>query len=281
MAPEAIFAYAERLEAEKDDSRAATEYGRYIAGAEGGEGGEYPRLAEAMYRFAVTLAKAGETDRALLAFSRLGERFPESEWIDRALLHLGEVYEGAGDLPEAARRYQALAARGYATRLGALSQFRLAWIQWRQDEPGAARETLEQVDHPDFREGVSRFREGLGEYEEVVEKDPRVAGWLTAALPGAGHLYLGRPRDAFFSFFANGLLLGGAIQSFREGVPTLGVALGLIEAGWYTGSIFSAVSLAHRYNREAKEAVIERLRLRLRPATGVGGGILELGVDFE
>ncbi|OIO55385.1 MAG: hypothetical protein COX57_02690 [Alphaproteobacteria bacterium CG_4_10_14_0_2_um_filter_63_37] len=82
---------------------------------------------------------------------------------------------------------------------------------------------------------------------------PDKAGWLSL-IPGAGHLYLDRPMDALTAFGVNALLMAATADTVRKKEWGLGLLLGSVTVTWYGGTIFSAVSLAQRQNRE------ERLR---------------------
>jgi hypothetical protein len=50
--------------------------------------------------------------------------------------------------------------------------------------------------------------------EELPEKNPVYAGTL-AIVPGLGHAYVPRYRDAIVSFLVNGLFIWAAVQAFH------------------------------------------------------------------
>ncbi|MBF0190912.1 MAG: tetratricopeptide repeat protein [Magnetococcales bacterium] len=275
-APEAVFAYGVDLESQKDHRRAATEFGRYVSGGKR-EGVEvFPRLEEAMYRLAVNLAEAREVDPALRAFSELGAVYPKSSFVPMALLRMGLLYERAGNTGEAMQRYRYLAGMGKENELDALSRLRLAWLAMgKPGEEEVARGYLQTVTLPRFKEPVHAMLREVEELPQLPYKDPWISGLLTAVLPGAGHLYLDRPDDAGVAFLSNGLLMAGTIQAFSKGVSGLGVALAVIEWGWYSGTIFSAVSLTHKHNKRLREERLNRMGLLLQPESGA------LGVEME
>jgi hypothetical protein len=99
-------------------------------------------------------------------------------------------------------------------------------------------------------------------------------------LPGAGHLYLGKPRHAITAFLLNGLFLRGAVFAFREGLEATGVILLYFETGWYLGNINSAVEGATDYNRQHQQVRRDHLLstyapspLNLRQLQGPGIGL--------
>ena len=94
---------------------------------------------------------------------------------------------------------------------------------------------------------------------------PRVAGILSGIVPGAGHLYAGKPWQALTAFVLNGLFLAGAAYAFHEQLEVTGGILLFFETGWYLGGINSAVEAAREANRQAQRAFAERLRARYAP----------------
>jgi len=100
----------------------------------------------------------------------------------------------------------------------------------------------------------------------LPSKNPTTAGVL-AVVPGLGHLYCNRPKDAVVAFLLNGLTIWAAIEAFDEDLDVLGGVLLLLESGWYTGNIYSAVNSAHKYNRKVRNdfrgSLPDRLNLNL------------------
>jgi hypothetical protein len=84
-------------------------------------------------------------------------------------------------------------------------------------------------------------------------KSPRTAGLLAGILPGAGHLYLGKPGQAISAFVLNGLFLTGAALAFHESLEVVGAILLYFEAGWYLGNIKSAADGARDMNSQQRQ----------------------------
>ncbi|MEO5332645.1 MAG: tetratricopeptide repeat protein [Magnetococcus sp. YQC-5] len=275
-APEEVFAYARDLEALGDHRRAATEYGRYVSAAKRTPEQEFPRLEEGMYRLAMNLAQAKETDAALRAFADLGAVFPRSRYIPRALFRMGQIYEQEGAVGEAKQRYHHLVAMGMDTELSALSRLRLAWLALgKPGEEALARQHLQGVKHPRYAEQAKGMLHEVDALPDLPYKDPWVAGSMTAVLPGAGHLYLDRPKDAGLALLSNALLITGSVQAFSKGISGLGALLAVLEAGWYSGTVFSAVSLAHKHNQRLRDDRVNGMGMFLKP------DVKAVGVEME
>jgi len=89
-------------------------------------------------------------------------------------------------------------------------------------------------------------------------KSPIFAGIMSGILPGSGQFYNERYKDGMFSFVFNALFISGAYLAFdHENIP-LGIALTIFEAGWYTGSVYGAISGAHKHNRKIDKDIFMR-----------------------
>ena len=272
-----VFKYAQSLEKEGDFNRAATEYGRLVFYLDHHPNHPFGQREVVYYRYAVALSKAGEVDKALQAFSNFGQHFPTSQRIAPALLRIGNIFEKGGMPEEAKKRYNYLISQN--NRFSDIGRIRLAWLVM-QEEGGVeqAQHQLAEVTDSNLiknREAINRLLEDLN---HLPSKDPWKAGLLTALLPGSGHLYLDRPKDGFFAFVSNGLLLAGTIQAFKQDISGLGIALGFVELGWYSGTIFSAVSLTHKYNLQIRHKQLDKMRPLLQPEPPYFG--LELNLHY-
>ncbi len=106
--------------------------------------------------------------------------------------------------------------------------------------------------------------------KDLPKKSPAVAGSLAAILPGAGHLYTERPRDALVAFLLNGAFIVAAVELFRHDNYWAGGIVTFFEVGWYAGNIYSAVSSAHKYNKKVQDDYLEQLRNQ-EGVSGQGG----------
>ena len=264
MSADNIFSYAQQLEKAGDFKRAATEYGRLIAFFYRVPTSSFKHKQEILFRYALSLANAGEKEQALRAFSELGAAFPKGDRITPALVRMGKLYEEEGEVEQAKQIYHQLLDRGEAVAAGA--RLRLSWLSL-QEEDGVdqARKYLETIEDSNRIAEQPTLYRALEGFNDLSVKNPRVAGLFTAFLPGSGHLYLDRPKDALFAFLSNALLLVGTVQAFQNDISGLGIALGFVELGWYTGTIFSSVSLAHRHNQKLRAGRLEEIRPLFQP----------------
>jgi putative component of membrane protein insertase Oxa1/YidC/SpoIIIJ protein YidD len=138
------------------------------------------------------------------------------------------------------------------------------------------------------QEGVEReLSARIDSIERLPRKSPALAGSLSAVLPGAGQLYVGRPGDALVAFMTNGLLIGGTVSAARRDQDAAAIALGVVASGFWFGNIYGAANGAASDFRERRDAELDRARGWLRqsgvfaaPTTDGRGGALGLYFGF-
>jgi hypothetical protein len=90
---------------------------------------------------------------------------------------------------------------------------------------------------------------------------------MAGILPGLGHVYVSRYKDALVAFLLNGLFIWATIESFHQDHNVLGGILAFFEVGWYTGNIYSAVNVTHKWNKKVRDdfrkGLVDALDLRL------------------
>jgi len=87
---------------------------------------------------------------------------------------------------------------------------------------------------------------------------------LLAIIPGAGHLYCERKKDALISFLLNGAMIYAAYEAFDHDLDVIGGIITFFELGFYSGNIYSAVNSAHKYNRNEKSKFLDYLRKKYK-----------------
>jgi len=100
-------------------------------------------------------------------------------------------------------------------------------------------------------------------------KNPTTAG-LLAIIPGAGHLYCERNKDALISFLLNGAMIYAAYEAFDHDLDVIGGIITFFELGFYSGNIYSAVSSAHKYNRDEKSKFLDYLKKNTKVNISLG-----------
>jgi hypothetical protein len=101
---------------------------------------------------------------------------------------------------------------------------------------------------------VATYVKGL----EIPSKSPGLAGVLSI-VPGLGHFYIEDYSAGIVALLWNGAFIYALVDSIQSEQIGQAILIGLLESVWYTGTIFGAVSGAHRFNRDALEIVEQGL----------------------
>lgn len=248
-----------------DYYRAITEYKRFLF--------FFPRSSraeEALWKVASSYFYGKKWDEALGAVDDLLRRFPESPWVAEALLLKGRCFAERREYSQA--RYFFLRAKEVAPgkALASEAQWEIARSFLKEERWEEAAEEFRKVDlGSKLYPQAEFFASGLDRIGEVPQKSPVAGGILAALLPGAGHLYAERYRDAAVAFALNGAFIWGMVEAFDHKNYVVGGILTFFELGWYIGNIYGAVSSVHKYNRSKKKDYLDRLENESKFSLGI------------
>jgi tetratricopeptide (TPR) repeat protein len=252
---EGQFLFAEQYFQRGEYYRAIGEYERFIYFFPLSEKAEL-----AKYRIGLSYLKGGHYEQAIQAFYDLIEEYQDTGYAFKSYLEVSKAY---------------ISLKRYAMGLTSLNNlitiapdqgiidgayYQRGWVYLEMGVWEKAIESFEQVSLQ--RRDTYNLNQLLAELRKEMpleEKKPAVAGVL-AIVPGAGHLYCGRERDALVAFLVNGALIYTAYEAFDNGLYALGGVVALFELGFYAGNIYSAISSAHKYNRDKKDTFLRYLR---------------------
>jgi len=266
--PDQLWEFAGHLYEQGDFYRAVGEYQRFRFLFP-----DDPRAGEGELQIGRCYRLGGDFDKAFNSFLALLQGEPRRPEARAALVEMVAMLE-------AQRRYREAAYWG--ERFVALYPddpereavlVRLAWLYVDTGDYRQAVATLGKIPPESPRYVTARsLIQVLEERPYQAPKSPEVAGTLAAVLPGAGHLYVGRPPQAATSFFLNGLFIWGAVAAFTHDSPVLGGILLFFELGWYQGGIRSAAAAAREVNAEDERRYRQQLRRDCRLSLGVFPG---------
>jgi tetratricopeptide (TPR) repeat protein len=252
--------------------------------------------SEEQFRFAEQTMEKGDYLRAVVEFERFLQFFPEDKKVPKArlliaqcylkakdyesarkilndaqnvyrgtlvggkaLFLMGESYYEQGLYDEAERYFKGVIAAYPEPELRNSAVYRLGWIQMQTGKWREASETFKDVGAGSslFPNAQDLSVKSLGG-EFLPYKDPTTAGALSV-VPGLGHAYSERYKDGVVAFLLNGLFIWATYEAFHEDQEVLGAILGFVELGFYSGTIYSAVNSAHKYNRKLKDDFLQGL----------------------
>lgn len=253
------FDFARSIMDSKDYSRAIVEFERFIH--------FFPadsQVPKARYLIGICHLKGRRYDAAREVFSQIITSEPPRPFQGKALFLIGESYYEQGIFTEAARYFTQVIEKHPEPNLKNAALYRLGWTRMNVNRWKDASKIFEDVQKESpFYSSAQRLATESLKGETLPQKDPSTAGALAAILPGLGHAYVSRYRDATIAFLVNGLFIWGAVQSFHQDQYVVGGILTFLEIGWYTGNIYSAVNVTRKHNQKVRNDFRDRLEDRL------------------
>lgn len=246
--------FAEALYAEGDHYRAITEYKRYLFHRPDG-----PRSGWVRLRIGQSYLAGRRWTAARLQFERLWRQQPPGRLRALAGFSLARGFYLDGRLEQALAVLERLLERPLDAELRSAGWYLAACAELRSGRLRRARRALDGVSaNGPLADRAWRLAGGLQRARRLEYKSPLAAG-LLSVVPGLGHLYLEQPAVGLTALAWNGMFGYAVFESFRHRRWGLGVLLAAVELLWYSGTIYGAVAGAHRSNRDARHAHLDRL----------------------
>lgn len=224
----------------------------------------HPSYPAAQVLIGLALQEDGEYEAAWLHFHQVSDTVPDAERI--AVFKLGEIRVTQRQYGQAIRHFQHFLRVFPDDPLADRTAYLLG-LSWALDGRfELAQQALQMVppDHPLSEQALDLQRE-LQTPRPPPPKSPALAGALAGILPGAGHVYIGKPGHGVAAFLLNGLFISGAVFSFLERLEATAVILLYFETGWYLGNIKSAVEGAREINRQYQQGFVDYLHTTYTP----------------
>jgi len=253
------FEFAEQYFQRGEFYRAIGEYERFIY--------FFPlsdKVPLARYMIGLSYLRGERYEEAIQAFNALIEEYQHTEYALKSYLGVSKAYVLLKHYDMALTTLDNLITIGPDQQIRDKAHYQKGWVYLEMGMWEKARDGFEKIS-PENREryNVKQILIELKKRRPIRQKSPAVAG-LLAIIPGAGHLYCDRKRDALISFLLNGAMIYAAYEAFDLDLDALGGVITLFELGFYSGNIYSAVSSAHKYNRNERNRFLNYLKKRAR-----------------
>jgi len=271
-------AFANALFESEDYYRAITEYQRFLFLHAESEWA--PRVE---YRIAMAYFRGDKLEPALSMFGDLVEKHGGEDIGRRSMLMQADCFYRKGSFGRGIDVLEDFVSAYPADPRVDAARLRMGWGYLQEEETAWAAEELGRIPESSGISGAARALEKAAGEEGRDRKSPAVAGSLSAVLPGAGQLYVSRPRDAAVSFLVNAGFILAAVEAFDNEEYATGALVSLIELSWYTGNIYSAVNSCHHHNRQQKESFLRDAEIRCgvrMSGTGPGSVMPDLAIAF-
>ena len=255
LSAEQVLEFANYLFSQQEYFRAIGEYERFLF--------LYPddfRAPNAALRIVQCYFRGKRWQQAVGAVDSFLSEYPNSslKWETRFLKARSFGEMGRGE--KAREEYRAIIADRPGRPLESEAWY-LTGLSYAKDGRWLeADEALRQVGSGDSLYGAAmEVQKIVAEESQAKRKDPALAGFLAAILPGAGHFYCERPRDGTIALVFTGAFAFATYEAFNQDHEGVGVGLAVVTAAFYGGNIYSAVNVAHKYNDREERRQQQRL----------------------
>lgn len=279
--PDRQFRFAEHYFQKGEYYRAIGEYERFIFFSP-----EARQVELARYRIGLAYFKGERYKEAIQAFQLLIERYPNSVHAIKSYLGTSEAYVQLKRYDEALINLENLITVAPDQNIKDEAYYQCGWVYLEKGLWENAQTCFDKISAQNREKyRLKQFLKELDKKKLLKHKNPSIAG-LLAIVPGAGHLYCERYRDALASFLVNGALIFAAYEAFDHDLNALGGIITFVEFGFYSGNIYSAVSSAHKYNRDEKNRFFRYLKEHAKINLSLAGPesnkalVLSCGLSF-
>jgi tetratricopeptide (TPR) repeat protein len=248
--------------AEGEYYRAITEYKKYLILFPGGS-----QADAALFKAGMASYSGMEYESAAETFASLRARFPASPRAAESAYFEGLCHARLNRLDRAAPAFDTAAAREPASDAASRARLGRAMLAFDSGDLAETRRDLTRilVDFPrDIRaDSVRTALSLLPQQDDLPRKSPLTAGFLSALLPGSGHMYAGHYGDGATALLLNGLFIAGTVVAIRQENYALAGVVGVIGLPFYAGNIYGAANAATKWNLAVRTGLRDRLAVTL------------------
>ena len=238
--------FADYLFREGEYYRAITEYYRILHGNK-----DYKEKLELLGKIGLCYFEGADYDGYVLFYYKYQDSFvPDSLLFAKLNLYLGKSYYHQGHFLKTISHLESpkLAPSNLYYNE---AQFLLGISYCRLYDWQNAIKKLRLVERSESKlekiTAESMIR-SLQNFPNLPQKNPVLAGGLSAVLPGAGYAYCHRWGTAIASLLVNGLLAWTFADALKQDQYGLASLTGFLGIGWYAGNIRGSVKAARKYN---------------------------------
>jgi len=260
--------------------QAVTEYERFIY-----FNPNHPSIPKARLNIAFCYKMGEKYDKAIELFRNLVDEYHNQEVGKEAAYQVGECYLESGDYELALIEFENFIDDNPNHLLTEKAKWEMAWTYIYLEEYASAEKQLFFIKEGSLYQKPSQeLVSALKQLPNLPRKSPIMAGLLAAVIPGAGHFYMGKKKQAVFSFITNALLFYGAYEAFASEIYAVGGLVSFFSLNYYSGNIFGALNSAHKFNKNVREEYLEGFRRKYNLSINLKGGkegpMLEFALKF-
>jgi len=225
----------------------------------------------ALYKIGLSYFNGKKFQEAIDTFNELLAEFPATNFRTKVRFRISECFIKLKDYLKTIGSLNDIAFTAENTDIADQAYYKRGWIYLEMSRLEEAENSFRLIS----KKNRDKYRLATLSHEMSKKKDLKTksstAAGIFAIIPGAGHFYCGRYKDATLAFILNTAMIYAAYEAFDNNLDALGGIITFFELGFYSGNIYSAVNCAHKYNSNTNKNFFEylrqnsRLNLGLRP----------------
>jgi len=214
----------------------------------------------AMYKIGLSYFNGKKFQETIDAFNELLAKFPATNFRTEVRFKISECFIKLKDYLKAIGHLNDMADTAENIDIADQAYYRRGWIYLEMSRWEEAENSFKLISKKNWdKYRLASLSHEMSKKKDLKTKSPTAAGIL-AIIPGAGHLYCERYKDAAIAFILNSAMIYAAYEAFDNNLDALGGIITFFELGFYSGNIYSAVNCAHKYNRNKTGQFIEKLK---------------------
>jgi TolA-binding protein/TM2 domain-containing membrane protein YozV len=244
--------------------RAVTEYKKFLILFPDSGKADY-----ASFEIAMAYFKGEEYGAAARSFLAMREKYPESGYAIQAGYLEGSSQWKLKNYDQARVVLESLVEQHPESEYAPRSLVVICLAALDENKPEVSRRALARfLDRFPGHPGEENVREAaalIDRYQELPEKSPELAGFLSAILPGSGYFYAEHYGDGITAFLINGLFIAGTVAAINQENYAVAGIVGGIGVPFYLGNIYGSANAAKKWNLGVRNEVIQKIHATLAP----------------
>src|SRR3989338_8326165 len=247
--PEQILQFGNHLYQDEYYYRAITEYKRFLYFYP-----KHPQNSHTEFQIGYSYLKGEKWEAALPYFQKLSTYFPHTRLGENSFFSIAHTHFLSKKYKAAQETWNEFQERYPKSSLNDIAWYQKGWAYFFQEKTKEATQELSLIKNPSLKNKAMLLSTEIEKWHTLPYRSPFLAGMFSAMLPGLGQWYDGRFWDGMSALVVNSMFAYGIYATWRdEHYVAFGIVT-FLASGFYGGNIFSAVSSAHKFNRNVKES---------------------------
>ena len=255
--------FADSLFQEGDYLNAAHEYKRILILHP-----DLRRIDFIAFRVAASYQNAGQLKKAIPAYQFLIHTYPNSLLVERSTNNIAQCHILSGDRERGVTALENFLSKYKRSDLAPLAHFTLGMLHIDKNEWTEASRVWREVSstYPDtpFAKASTRLGRIVKSADTLPRRSPRVAGVLSAFVPGSGQIYSGKTIDGLYAFMSVAVLGSASFYYTNKERYEVAVPVGVLGMFFYGNSIYRSIQAAQAFNLQHTGHFRNRIQQEIR-----------------